>query len=405
MTVDFLIVGAGIVGLTAARALRRALPEASIVVIEKERELAQHASGRNSGVLHAGFYYSADSLKARFCVEGNRRLREFCQEHGLKLNTSGKLVIATDGHELEQLDELERRGRANGSRVWMVDEQQAAEIDPNAAVFERALYSPNTATVDPREVCAALARQITGLDVEIRYDEAYRSVVTQGHHSLEVRTTKERYRPGMVINCAGLHADRVAKHFGFGKRYIIIPFKGLYLRYAKNTTDVRTNLYPVPNLKNPFLGVHFTKTVEGGIKIGPTAIPAFWREQYRGMEGFDPRDCAEILFHEARLWLRNSFGFRSLAFEEMKKYFRRELIRQASRLVRQIDADGFGDYTAPGIRSQLLDVHSRALVQDFVVEGNEQSVHVLNAVSPAFTCSLPFAEYVVDRYVLKTEGT
>ena len=179
----------------------------------------------------------------------------------------------------------------------------------------------------------------------------------------------------------------------------MIEFKGLYLKYTKNKTDVKMNIYPVPNLKNPFLGVHFTKTVHGDIKIGPTAIPSFWRENYQGMDNFKIGEAAEVLSQESRLFLANSFGFRDLAFEEMRKYDKKYFIRLAQNLVQEIDPNGFTEFTKPGIRAQLLNTKTRALVQDFVVEADNQSIHVLNAVSPAFTCAFPFAEYVVRQYV------
>jgi L-2-hydroxyglutarate oxidase len=179
----------------------------------------------------------------------------------------------------------------------------------------------------------------------------------------------------------------------------MIPFKGLYLKYTKNTTDVKTNIYPVPNLKNPFLGVHFTKTVHGDIKIGPTAIPAFWRENYHLNTGFNPGEMSEVLFYESKLFLTNAFGFRGLAFDEMQKYIKSHFIKLAQNMVQSIDPAGFTEFTKPGIRAQLLDKQTLNLVQDFVVEADAKSVHVLNAVSPAFTCAFPFSKHIVDQYI------
>jgi (S)-2-hydroxyglutarate dehydrogenase len=191
----------------------------------------------------------------------------------------------------------------------------------------------------------------------------------------------------------------VAQDFGFGHKYTMIPFKGLYLKYTKNKSDVKINLYPVPNLKNPFLGVHFTKTVHGDIKIGPTAIPAFWRENYHLNTGFNFKEMSEVLFFESKLFMTNAFGFRGLAFEEMQKYIKSHFIKLAQDMVQSIDPAGFTEFTKPGIRAQLLDKQTLSLVQDFVVEGDQRSVHVLNAVSPAFTCAVPFSKYIVDQYV------
>ncbi len=203
----------------------------------------------------------------------------------------------------------------------------------------------------------------------------------------------------MIINAAGLYADTIAKQYDFSSKYTIIPFKGLYLKYIKNDAPIRTNIYPVPNLKNPFLGVHYTVTVNNTIKIGPTSVPAFWRENYNFYSRFRFSELAQILRWEAILFLTNAFGFRNLAFEEMSKYNRKHFVKLATRLVQTIDKTGFKEWSTPGIRAQLLNKKTKELVQDFVVEGDKQSIHILNAVSPAFTSSFPFARWVVDQYV------
>lgn len=391
---DFIIIGSGIIGLTMAHAIKGRKPQARILILDKESSEAQHASGRNSGVLHSGFYYTTDSLKAKFTVEGNRAMKAYVKLKNLAINPCGKLVVAQNEHELDQLNELLRRGQRNGSNVRLIDESEVFDIDPNVKTFRRALYSPDTATIDPKEVCAALKEDLLKIGVEFFYNTKYLS------RSLNiVQTNQGDFEGGKIINCAGLYADRVAQDFGFGAKYTMIPFKGLYLKYTKDKSDVNVNIYPVPNLKNPFLGVHFTKTVTGDIKIGPTAIPALWRENYDS-RGFSFKETAEVLFYESKLYLTNAFNFRSLAHEEMRKYNKKYFISLAASMVKYIDPKGFTEYTRPGIRAQLLDKQTLNLVQDFVVEGDRQSVHVLNAVSPAFTCAFPFSQYVVDRYVV-----
>ena len=380
--------------MTIAHALKNRKPQASVLVLDKESGEAQHASGRNSGVLHSGFYYTADSLKAKFTVEGSRAMKAYVKTKGLSINSCGKLVVAQNEQELGQLDELFRRGQKNGSNVRLIDESQALEIEPNVKTFKRALYSPDTASIDPKEVCAAIKDDLIKTGVEFSYNTKY-----SGHSLNIVQTNQGDFEAVKLINCAGLYADRVAQDFGFGSKYTMIPFKGLYLKYSKNKTDIKTNIYPVPNLKNPFLGVHFTKTVSGDIKIGPTAIPSFWRENYTLMDRFSLSEMSEIIYFESKLYLSNSFNFRSLAHEEMRKYNKEYFISLAVNMVKDIDPKGFTEYTRPGIRAQLLDKKNLSLVQDFVVEGDQKSVHILNAVSPAFTCSFPFSQYVVDRYV------
>jgi len=367
------------------------------LILDKEPGEARHASGRNSGVLHSGFYYTADSLKAKFTVEGARAMKAYVRDRGLRLNQCGKLVVAQNEHELGQLDELLRRGQRNGSNVRLIDESQAFDIDPNVKTFKKALYSPDTASIDPKEVCAALKEDLLKTGVEFSYNTKY-----SGRCANIVQTNQGDFEGDKIINCAGLYADRVAQDFGFGAKYTMVPFKGLYLKYTKNKSDVKVNIYPVPNLKNPFLGVHFTKTVTGDIKIGPTAIPAFWRENYDSkIQNFSHFiEMTEVLYYESKLYLTDAFNFRSLAHEEMRKYSKKYFISLALSMVKHIDPQGFTEWTKPGIRAQLLDKQTLSLVQDFVVEADRQSVHVLNAVSPAFTCAFPFSQYVVDRYVL-----
>lgn len=392
---DYVIIGSGIIGLSISRSLKKIQPQVKILIIEKEKEEATHASGRNSGVLHAGFYYTADSLKAKFTVEGSRALKSYCQTKNIPINECGKLVIAQNESELEKLYELEQRGRKNGSNVEIIEEAKARDIEPNVRTFKKALYSPATASVDPKQVCAHLKKDLHEEGVEFLFEAQYLN-----HTENMIQTTKGEFHAEKIINCGGLYADKIAQTFGFGKRYTMIPFKGLYLKYTKNTTDVRINIYPVPNLKNPFLGVHFTKTVTGEIKIGPTAIPAFWRENYDFRSNFKWNEFFNIIFYEKLLFLTNAFGFRNLALEEMRKYNKKYFVSLAQRMVQSIDPEGFTEYTKPGIRAQLLDKTNLSLVQDFVIEGDTDSVHILNAVSPAFTCAFPFAEYVVRNYIL-----
>ena len=392
---DYTIIGAGIIGLAIAYQLKKSQPQAKVLIVDKERDIAEHASGRNSGVLHAGFYYTADSLKARFTVEGNRTMRKFCEKKNLKINACGKLVVAKNETELKQLFELEQRGKANGSNVKILDEGQAAAIEPNIKTYKKALYSPDTATIDPREVCLALKDDLSNSGACFNFQTKY-----LGKKGDYIQTTQGDFQASKIINCAGLYADCVAHDFGFGKKYTLIPFKGLYLEYTKNKTDIKTNIYPVPDLRNPFLGVHFTKTVTGTIKIGPTATPAFWRENYKGMTRFDFSELLSVSFYESKLFFLNAFGFRDIAFSEIRKYNKKYFIALASKLVKHIDPQGFGDFTKPGIRAQLLDKEKLSLVRDFVVEGDNRSIHILNAVSPAFTCAFPFAAYVVKNYIL-----
>ncbi|NBO19032.1 MAG: L-2-hydroxyglutarate oxidase [Proteobacteria bacterium] len=393
MQTDFLVIGGGVIGLGVARALKAQHPGASIILAEKEPDVACHASGRNSGVLHAGFYYSADSLKARFCRDGNRAWRAYCSEHQLPMNMCQKLVVARNVKEIEGLRELKRRGDVNGVPVELLDEQQAREMEPNVRTTGYALLSPTTASFDPRMLCAHLRDGLRAQGVSILTGKPYLR-----REAGRVLLGDSWIDAGMVFNCAGVNACDIAQDFGFAQDYTILPFKGVYLRYTGEDRPLRTLIYGVPDMRKPFLGVQFAIGVDGSIQIGPTAIPAFWRKHYQGLSGFNAAEMAHILRWQADLFLRNSFGFRSFAFEEMSKYRKAVLIRHAFEMVRNLDATKFNQWGRPGIRAQLLNTKTRALVQDFLVEGDGKSVHVLNAVSPAFTSSLPFSEWIVREW-------
>ncbi|HAB17560.1 MAG TPA: L-2-hydroxyglutarate oxidase [Verrucomicrobiota bacterium] len=389
---DFLVLGGGIIGLCVARELRRRYPSERVTVVEKEPHVGEHASGRNSGVLHAGFYYSADSLKARFCRDGNRALREYIQSRGLALNPCGKLVVARTAADLPQLDELQRRGEKNGVPIERVSSTEARKIEPRAKTFERALWSPTTATADPAQVIAALRVDAEREGVQVLTGTPYLKRVNE-----RIYTGAGEIEAGYVVNCAGLYADRVALDYGFSEAYRIVPFKGLYLYSDEPAGALRTNIYPVPNLRNPFLGVHFTVTVEGHAKIGPTAIPAFWREQYEGFGRFDTAEFAEIIWRDLGLFIAAGFDFRRLAIEELRKYSRARLVKLAGELVTGVELEHYRRWGRPGIRAQLIHLRTKKLEMDFVIEGDAKSLHVLNAVSPAWTCAFPFAAYVCDR--------
>ena len=391
-TTDFLIIGGGVIGINLALQAKRHYPDASVTLIEKEKDCGEHASGRNSGVLHAGFYYTSDSLKAKFTKEGNRLLTEYCIERQLGINHCGKLVLAKNDEELPVLDELLARAERNQVDLYEVTEAEAKAIEPRVKFHRRALFSPSTASVNPKEVMNALVADAKQAGIEIRTETPYLGVkdgvVKTGHSNISA---------GYVINAAGLYADKIAHEFGFAQHYRILPFKGLYLYADDKLAPLRTNIYPVPDLRNPFLGVHHTITLEGHTKIGPTAIPCFWREHYQGFQNFNFSEFTEVIAREAELFIRNDFGFRNLAFEEMQKAYRPKIVSLASDLVTGVKNEHYTNWGKPGIRAQLLDLRNRKLEMDFKMEGDHKSFHVLNAVSPAFTCSIPFSDYTFQQ--------
>lgn len=392
LTCDFLVIGGGVIGLSIARELKARHKHTRIILIEKESSCGAHASGRNSGVLHAGFYYSPDSLKAKFTRLGNEQLTAYCESKKIPLNRCGKLVVAKNAADLPSLDELVKRGRANAIEIQELTEAEAKQIEPRVKTFERALFSPRTSTVNPQQVVDAMQRDAMQEGVEIRFDTAYVSRTDQG-----VRTNSETITAGYVVNAAGLYADKIAIDYGFSEKYRILPFKGLYLYSNEPPGALRTNIYPVPDLRNPFLGVHFTITADGKAKIGPTAIPAFWRENYEGLRNFKLGEMMEVAGRGLGLLTNAQFDYRRLAMEEIAKYSRSRMVALASTLAEGVTESTYQKWGRPGIRAQLLDITKKKLEMDFVLEGDHRSMHVLNAVSPAFTCSLPFAGHVCDQ--------
>lgn len=392
MQADFLIIGGGVIGLNISRLLRRLHPDASIHLIEKETDCGLHASGRNSGVLHAGFYYSPESLKAKFTWQGNRLLTKYCESKNIPLNKCGKLVVARGHADHAGLDELIRRGKVNGIPLESISEKDAKEIEPRVKTCERALFSPATSTVDPMLVMQSMKRDAIDEGVQIHCGVRY--LKSSPKH---VVTTAGSFDVGYVVNAAGLYADRIAREFGFSEHYRILPFKGLYLYSSEPPQAIRTNIYPVPDLKNPFLGVHFTVAASGKIKIGPTAIPGLWREHYGGLANFHLDEFVEVAMRGVGLLATSNFDFKTLAMREIAKYSKSTMVSLASELAEGIKPEDYQTWGKPGIRAQLVDISKRKLEMDFVLEGDRHSMHILNAVSPAFTCSLPFSEYVCQQ--------
>ena len=393
--VDFLIIGGGIVGINTAHLLKEKHPNSNVIVLEKEESIAYHSSGRNSGVLHAGFYYTADSLKAKFTMKGNQFMRDYCDEYKIRIRKCGKLVVTTSETDITQLEELFSRAQKNHVTVERIPEEDIKRIEPRAKTLSHALYSPNTCSVDPVELTTSMKRAAEEIGVIFRHSEYF---VNQNKNI--TITNLDTYDAGYIINAAGLQADQIALQFGFSQNHRILPFKGLYIYSDEPSFSFQTHIYPVPNIKNPFLGVHFTVTVDGKVKIGPTAIPALWREQYRGLDRFKFNELYEILFRQFSLALHSNFDFKSLAIEEIKKYSKKYMVDCAAKLAEGIRYENYKTYGKPGMRAQLIDIKKKKLEMDFLIEGDSKSLHILNAVSPGFTCARPFAEYILGEVSL-----
>lgn len=392
---EVVICGAGIIGLTIARELVKSGVK-DILVFDKEPALGAHASGRNSGVLHAGIYYDPGTLKAKMCLEGNLRMQAYCEEYNLPLFKSGKVIVTRTEDELETLAELERRATANGGTVEMIDEKQLAEIEPNAKTVDRALHSPLTSVVDPKAILKKLKEELeeTG---KVRFLFSTRFT---GAGRTIVKTDKGPIGFGLFINAAGAYSDKVAQSFGVGENYRLLPFKGIYRILKQPAADkIRGSIYPVPNIKNPFLGVHFTRSVHGDVYVGPTAIPAFGRENYGILKGID-LEFPAILLRDLEMFIENE-KFRGVALEEPRKYLFNYFYRDAEKLVKHLAPADLAPSTKAGIRPQLVNIETFEMVMDFLVEKKNNTIHILNSISPAFTSSMYFAELVVKEYIMK----
>jgi L-2-hydroxyglutarate oxidase LhgO len=319
-------------------------------------------------------------------------MTDYCEAKKIPLNRCGKLVVAKDRDDLAQLDELLRRGKANGVPLEDLTEAEAREIEPRVKTYQRAIFSPTTSSANPRRVIEEMTEDAKKEGITIRTGTPYLRA-----RKGVVMTPQESFSAGHVVNAAGLYADKIALDFGFSEKYRILPFKGLYLYSDEPAGAFRTNIYPVPDLRNPFLGVHFTVKEDGHVKIGPTAIPALWREQYRGFDNFKFGEFVEVLFREAGLMMSSTFDFQKLALAEVQKYSRPRLVALAARLAHGVRPEHYTRWGEPGIRAQLLDIKERKLEMDFVIEGDKHSTHLLNAVSPGWTCSIPFARHAVDQ--------
>ncbi|HYW36967.1 MAG TPA: L-2-hydroxyglutarate oxidase [Terriglobales bacterium] len=392
MTYDIAVIGGGIVGLSFAMQVGERFPRLRVVVLEKEAGVARHQTGHNSGVIHSGVYYKAGSLKARLCVAGAREMVEFCSRHGIPREVCGKLIVATNAEEAVRLDELLARGVANGLEGLRLMERQAMlEIEPYVGGV-RALQVPSTGITDYASVTAKYAEIAAGRGAEVKTNAGVMGFERAGHEVV-VRTRAGDFSARYVVNCAGLYSDRVARMAGDDPGMMLVPFRGEYYDLAAARQElVRGLIYPVPDPQYPFLGVHFTRRIQGNVDAGPNAVLAFRREGYRWRD-IDLGEAMEV-FMDA--------GFRAMARQhwrnglaEFRRSLRkREFVRSCQRLVPAVRME---DMTpgGSGVRAQAVGADG-ALVDDFWFVGRERFLHVLNVPSPAATASLP-----IGREILK----
>jgi (S)-2-hydroxyglutarate dehydrogenase len=395
---DFVIVGAGILGLSIAREIKHRNPAASITILEKEGQLGVHASGRNSGVLHTGIYYPAGTLKARLCKAGADAMFQFACAHDIKVRRDGKVIVAISDADVERLDGLLINAAAGGIRAERADSLAIRAVEPHARAEFGGIICEDTAVIDSTAVLATLRKQLLGQGVSILTGE---KVVAVESGARMVRTTTSNFGFGTLINAAGAYADRVARLAGAGMDYQLVPFKGLYYKLAPVAAHrVRASIYPVPDPALPFLGVHFTRVISDNVYIGPTAIPALGRENYGILQGARPREAFSIARQLMLLYVRNPQNFRNLVHKEVPRYRRANFLAAARRLVDHLDDAWIQPSPKVGIRPQLLNTRTGRLEMDFMIEESHHAVHVLNAISPAFTSAFPFAAMVADQLAI-----
>ena len=395
---DQVIIGAGIVGISLGLAILERNPNRKVLIIEKEERAGVHASGRNSGVLHAGFYYSPDSLKAKFCRLGNLELRKFCKENNLQVLETGKVVVCQDEQDVQRLEELYRRGVANGVNIEMLDSRDLEKIEPAAQTFDKFIWSPTTAVGSPKDVINKLADKFTESGGRFSFNTQVK-LVDKGNEVL-VLTKYATYSAKSIINSAGAYAAELAKQVNVGTEYVCLPFLGAYKRSKLLSVNPKRLVYPVPNPINPFLGVHTTLTLNNEIKIGPTAFPVIGKEQYKLTDGFNLKEFVEFFNASSALFKSESVDLLGLAKEEALKFFKKPLLRRTRKLSNSIDSNNSWIKYPSGIRAQIINTKTKAIEMDYIVKADKNVVHVLNAVSPGWTSSIPFAHWVVENQPL-----
>ena len=398
---DFLIVGGGIVGLTIAHQLMARDISKQIIILDKEDDLGLHSSGRNSGVLHAGIYYEPNSLKAKVCISGANRLKEWMMEKGLGIKKCGKLIIPQRIALDPQLDILYDRGKRNGAVIEFINSKEIEKLVPDANITSgRAIWSPNTAVVDPKKVIQKMQEELQDKGVKIIKSAKFWDLNIKSSEILINKKIKVNF--GYFINSAGLQADKVAHQYSVGTDYKIIPFKGLYWQLRKNALlNIKLNLYPVPDLNVPFLGVHFTPSAsDDSVYIGPTAIPALGRENYKFFENIETINSILDFTFLTKQYFNNKDGFRKYVNEQAFLGIPLLFLKSAQELIPKLSYKDIKRSNKVGLRAQLFSIKKNMIVKDFLCLNGKNSLHILSSISPAFTASFSFADYVIDNYLI-----
>ena len=386
---DFAVIGGGIVGLSAAMALSRNYPDARILVLEKESDWAPHQTGHNSGVIHSGIYYKPGSLKAKFSRDGNISLVDFCQKHGIDYEICGKIIVATEPEEIPLLENLYQRGLANELKVEKITAEEVKEIEPHVSCLT-AIRVPSTGIVSYKQVCQKYAELVKINGGELRLNTKVKKIVSSDRTQI-LETNQGSFHANFIVNCAGLQSDRVAKLSQVNPQVQIVPFRGEYYELTPEKRYlVKHLIYPVPNPNFPFLGVHFTRMIDGNIHAGPNAVLSLKREGYRKTD-IDLRDAAEV-FTYAGFW-KLAAKYAGVGIEEMIRSFSKAaFVKSLQRLIPEVQAQDLVPSHA-GVRAQAL-TNDGKLVDDFLLVKGQNTLHVCNAPSPAATASLAIGEAI-----------
>lgn len=391
---DIIIIGGGIIGCSIAKSIISKTKK-EVLVLEKENHVGEHASGRNSGVIHSGFYYKPNSLKARFCVEGNKRLLKYCSLHNIPYKKTGTLVVAKDECDSEILYNLLKRGKINNvPGIKIVDEDELKKIEPHIK-GKRGLHSPTGSIVDSKVLVKTLAREAKNNGVDFLFGEKVLKI-SQESDQILVNTRKYKIKSKYLINCAGIYADKIANLTELKLNYRIIPFRGKYYQIIKEKSFLLNSMiYPIPDPNLPFLGIHMTKTIDNNIIVGPNAVLAFGREAYSNKQ-FSIPDIKNIISYDG-FWKMMKLNSARMKNEFIGSFSKRRFVEQAQNFIPYIKSTDFQE-SYSGIRAQLVDRNGK-LVDDLIIKNQNNITHILNAVSPGMTCSLPFADYVVNNYM------
>jgi len=389
---DLVVIGGGIIGLATAMRVTEEFPDLKVAVLEKETEVAQHQTGHNSGVIHAGIYYAPGSQKANFCSTGGVLLREYCDKHNIKYDMCGKLIVAVNDNEVPMLMDLYERGTANGALgLKIIEKEEITDYEPHSTGV-KAIFSPNTGIIDYTEVSKSYATQMMEAGGDLITGTELKSI-SEKDGQIYLETTEGTITAKKILNCAGLHADRVAKMMGVDMGVKIIPFRGEYFSLIPERSDmVKGLIYPVPNPNLPFLGVHFTRRVNGSVEAGPNAVLAFAREGYKKTK-INFGDAFETLTYSG--FLKMSLKYWTVGMKEQyRSLVKGSFVKSLQTLIPEITGK---DLYSPGagVRAQAI-AKNGALLQDFSIAETENAIHVLNAPSPGATASLTISKYILD---------